>query len=84
MSASPWGVIEGIVCDNGKWFIRGHDTSAPWLPADSLLHYHAPTVEDVLDEMLQRFSEDSYDGGLTDLIAEYAAKLRLSDANAKR
>ena len=47
--------------------------------AHNLRHYHEPTVEDVLDEMLQRFSEDSYEGGLTDFIAEYAAKLRLAD-----
>ena len=39
---------------------------------------------DVLDEMLQRFSEDSYEGGWTDFlkdfIAKYAAKLKLADA----
>ena len=46
--------------------------------APNYRHHHAPTVEDVLDEMLQRFAEDSYDGGLTDFIAEYAAKLRLA------
>ena len=47
--------------------------------ADSCRHYHAPTVEDVLDEMLQRFAEDSYEGGLTDFIASYATKLQLKE-----
>ena len=42
-------------------------------------HHHAPTVEDVLDEMLQRFAEDSYEGGLIDFIAKYAAKLQLKE-----
>lgn len=44
----------------------------------NLRHHHAPTVEDVLEELLQRFSEDGYEGGMYDLIAEYAAKLRLA------
>ena len=42
-------------------------------------HHHEPTVEDVLDEMLQRFAEDSYEGGLTDFIASYATKLQLKE-----
>lgn len=46
--------------------------------SDKYRHHHAPTVEGVLDEMLQRFSEDGYEGGMSDLIAEYAAKLRLA------
>lgn len=50
--------------------------NVPLCGADSCRHYHAPTVEDVLDEMLQRFSEDGYEGGMSDLIAEYASKLR--------
>lgn len=48
-----------------------------WVEADELRHHHEPTVEDVLDDMLQRFSEDNYEGGMYDLIAEYAAKLQL-------
>lgn len=50
--------------------------NVPLCGADSCRHYHAFTVEDVLDEMLQRFSEDGYEGGMSDLIAEYASKLR--------
>lgn len=55
MSDSNWGVIEGIAYENGRWLISGHDTSAPWIPADSIRHHHAPTVEDVLYESLKHF-----------------------------
>ena len=94
MSASPWGVIEGIVYENGKWFIRGHDTSAPWLLADSLLHYHAPTVEDVLRGVVTLCHNTWKEGSAFEFydvddvmksgnIADFAAKLRLAeDANA--
>lgn len=78
MSASPWGVIEGIVCENGKWFVRGHDTSAPWLPADSLLHYHARTVEDVLWEFALKVAGEECMTMRTGVVEEYAAKLRLA------
>lgn len=78
MSASPWGEIASIVFDGQCWQVCGHDTSAPWLPADSLLHYHAPTVEDVLREFFSRYvttkSKDEDDA----IIAEYATKLRLA------
>ena len=47
MSDSNWGVIEGIAYEDGRWFVSGHDTSAPWIPADSIRHYHEPTVEDI-------------------------------------
>ena len=76
MSASPWGVIENIVYENGKWFIRGHDTSAPWLPANSLLHYHAPTVEDLLREFALKVAGEECMTMRTGVVEEYAEKLR--------
>lgn len=38
MSDSPWGVIECTYFDGDKWMVRGHDISAPWIPADSIAH----------------------------------------------
>ena len=74
MSDSNWGVIEGIAYEDGRWLVSGHDTSAPWIPADSIRHYHEPTVEDVLREFAEGLGvpvADSY-------IAASAAKLRLA------
>ena len=85
MSDSNWGVIEGIAYEDGRWLVSGHDTSAPWIPADSIRHYHEPTVEDVLleftVEVWNRCCEGATasDSGIDGLVAEYAAKLRLAD-----
>ena len=81
MSDSNWGVIEGIAYENGRWLISGHDMSAPWVPADSIRHYHAPTVEDVLREFAERVCNSGHQWGLdaSDTIAEYAAKLQLRE-----
>lgn len=81
MSDSNWGVIEGIAYEDGRWLISGHDTSAPWIPADSINHYHAPTVEDVLEEFADRVCNSGHQWGLdaADTIAEFAAKLQLRE-----
>lgn len=81
MSDSNWGVIEGIAYENGRWLISGHDTSAPWIPADSINHYHAPTVEDVLQKMLEQAVgySDAHTTVALDTIAEFAAKLQLRE-----
>ena len=82
---------DGIVCEvvgigpNRLYYYCDATDTVEWTQADSRRHYERKlAVEDVLDEMLQRFSEDSYEGGwtdfLTDFIAEYAAKLKLVDA----
>ena len=76
MSDSNWGVIEGIAYGNGRWLVRGHD-SAIWIPADSIRHYHAPTVEDVLHEFICDHEEGVRNE--VDLIAEYATKLQLKE-----
>lgn len=80
MSDSNWGVIEGIAFENGRWLVSGHDTSAPWIPADSIRHHHEPTVEDVLEEFADRVCNSGHQWGLdaADTIAEFAAKLRLA------
>ena len=87
MSASPWGEIASIVFDGQCWQVCGHDTSAPWLPADSLLHYHAPTVEDLLDEFASAYDriggEDEEHQKYLNLIAEYAKRLRLAGSDAE-
>lgn len=80
MSDSNWGVIEGIAYEDGRWLVSGHDTSAPWIPADSIRHHHPPTVEDVLTEFADRVCNSGHQWGLdaADTISEYAAKLRLA------
>jgi len=82
MSDSNWGVIEGIAYEDGRWFVRGHDTSAPWVPADSIRHYHAPTVEDVLRDFgvdIAHALDADPDATVPEaIIAKYAAKLRLA------
>ena len=81
MSDSNWGVIEGIAYEDGRWFVSGHDTSAPWIPADSIRHYHEPTVEDVLQKLLEQAVgySDAHTTVALNAIAEFAAKLRLAE-----
>lgn len=80
MSDSNWGVIEGIAYDDGQWFVSGHDMSAPWVPADSIRHYHKPTVDDVMHELEGKWNDVVDNGGDVNdtaaLIIEYAEKLR--------
>lgn len=73
MSDTNWGVIDDIAYHDGKWYICGHDTSAPWMEADRVRHRHKPTVEDVLQQFrgeVQRCCDTD------DTITEYAARLR--------
>lgn len=82
MSDSVWGEIWLIMRDvDGHWYIKGHDTSSPWVRADSMRHQHEQTVEDVLDEFASAYDriggEDEEHQKYLDLIAEYAAKLQL-------
>ena len=68
--------VQSLTWDGEDWYFtcdEGLFNACGWA------HHHEPTVEDVLDEMLQRFAEDSYEGGLTDFIAKYAAKLQLKE-----
>lgn len=82
MSDSVWGEIELIVRDvDGHWYIKGHDTSAPWVRADSKRHHHKPTVEGVLKEMCDALNDARMPLGSgmisEEIIAEYATKLQL-------
>jgi len=51
--------------------------------AKNYRHYHKPTVEDLLREMLKKWGDTPWDSDADDeeesLIAEYAAKLCLTD-----
>ena len=58
MSDSNWGVIEGIAYEDGRWLVSGHDTSAPWIPADSIRHHHEPTVEEERPDSLDRIADE--------------------------
>lgn len=46
--------------------------------ADELRHYHAPTVEDVLLDLLEEHSDPTCDATPSELAEKYAAKLRLA------
>ena len=59
---------DGQGCENGGEV----DGDQP----QSLRHYHTPTVEDVLCELLDKVDDDR--AGQAEIIAEYAAKLRLA------
>lgn len=62
---------------DGSWSIRNEGGNAG--AACDVTHYHAPTVEDVLREMVAAYMDtpldDSNDG---EFFAEYAEKLRLA------
>lgn len=83
MSDSNWGVIEGIAYEDGRWLVSGHDTSAPWIPADSIRHYHEPTVEGLLRDFgvdIAHALDADPDATVPEsIIAEYSAKLRLAN-----
>jgi len=76
-------VYELAVYGDGSWSIRNDDGNA-WAACD-VTHRHEPTVEDVLqeltDEVWNRCCEgvaDIFDSGIDELVAEYAARLRLA------
>ena len=89
-----WGALESIYysmefgTNEGAWFVKGHDTSAPILRADEV-EVAPPTVEDVLLEackayhglMTESMSDVAHDmPAPSEIIAEYAAKLQLKEA----
>lgn len=69
-----WGICCTIFNDQG-----GSGTNV--YPPSDLHHYHAPTVEDVLEDFYRTAKADSDAnwGDLYETIAEYAAKLRLAE-----
>lgn len=61
------------------FYVEEGDDAAEWSCANDKLHHHAPTVEDVLRELVAAYMDtpldDSNDG---EFFAKYAAKLRLA------
>lgn len=75
----PFTVRALVLCEDGWEVADGHFGNR--YEPDSLRHHHAPTVEDVLREML--YKAHIYDERemelLPDLIAEYAKRLTLAE-----
>ena len=57
---------------------HGWDT-ATWHDPEEYRHHHAPTVEDVLDEFFGKANLPDGTQTRAEIIAEYAAKLRLAE-----
>ena len=70
--------VVAVTSDDVYWW---EPDGCHWCHAFEVRHYHEPTVDDVLREML--YKAHIYDERemelLPDLIAEYASKLRLAD-----
>lgn len=77
---------DGMVCEvvgigpNRLYYYCDATDTVEWTQADSRRHYHAPTVEDVLREMLDAWGELPSNATNEAIIAEYADKLKLADA----
>ena len=73
-------VFELAAFGDGSWSIRNEDGNA-WAACD-VTHHHEPTVEDVLWEFASAYDriggEDDEHQKYLNLIAEFAAKLRLA------
>lgn len=86
-----WGALEYIACKmhpdgTHEWFVRGHDISAPLLKANDVEVYKPPTVEDLLEEALNKAASlDRKEGywpsaaDITNIVNEVAPKLRLRE-----
>lgn len=74
--------VEAVTPDAVYWW---EEDGCHWVNAHMVTHHHAPTVEDVLEQFLTAY-DDADEGqlGITtrDVIAEYAAKLRLAGEDA--
>lgn len=62
---------------DGRWLVIDEETMDSIHP-DRLRHYHTPTVEDVLDEFFGKANLPDGTQTRAEIIAEYAAKLRLA------
>lgn len=71
-------VFELAAFKDGSWSIRNEDGIA-WAECD-VTHYHEPTVEDVLMEMLDAWGELPSNATNEAIIAEYAQKLQLRES----
>ena len=63
MSDSPWGVIEGVVydCTRREWLVRGHDISAPWVPAGSIRHAPMRTATQRENDLIRLIKDAAMD-----------------------
>lgn len=61
------------------WGVQLEGEQAPTALDAFFKHYHAPTVEDVLREMLDAWGELPSNATNEAIVAEYAAKLRLAE-----
>ena len=63
MSDSPWGVIEGVVydCTRREWLVRGHDISAPWVPASSIRHAPMRTATQRENDLIRLIKDAAND-----------------------
>ena len=65
------------------WGVQLEGEQAPTALDLMFHHYHAPTVEDVLREMLDAWGELPAEETNEAIVAEYAAKLRLAGSDAE-
>ena len=74
----PFTVRALVLCEDG-WEVADGRFGNRYEP-DSLRHHHAPTVEDVLQKLLEQAVgySDAHTTVALDAIAEYAEKLRLA------
>jgi hypothetical protein len=88
MASHPFGcedkplVVDRMELSRGMhgevWCLALDTDRSCWTQAAVLRHYHKPTVEDVLREMLDAWGELPSNMTNEAIIAEYAAKLRLA------
>lgn len=71
-------VFDMHIATDGWWVCAGGVCRRP----DSYRHYHAPTVEDVLLEFGEWYTHTKGGCDEDNIIAEYAAKLRLAEEDA--
>ena len=77
--------VDAMQVSSRKWsigLVTTFDSAFSWHDADSTRHYHAPTVEDVLQKLLEQAVgySDAHTTVALDAIAEFAAKLRLAES----
>lgn len=83
----PWHINDEFEVDEGIAHVNGigdnrlyyiDNDGMQWTRADNKRHHHAPTVEDVLTEMVAKvIDRGELTNGAAQTIAEYAAKLTL-------
>ena len=71
--------VDGFMDWDGEWWVFMRDGIQA--PASRCTHYHAPTVEDVLQKLLEQAVgySDAHTTVALNAIAEFAAKLQLRE-----